>query len=83
MRIRQDQLWNASEYHIPCLAHVVNLAVQAFLTNFHGNADYDNQADEVDAEDDDDETHETGIHILLLCFYYFLCFRIECAPETT
>lgn len=62
MRIRHDQAWDASEYHIPCLAHIINLAVQAFLTNFRGTAEND---DELVGEEDDDDSvvpisHETG-----------------------
>lgn len=61
-------VWNGTRNHVPCLAHVLNLAVKAFLreinvqppaeeTNWMDNRDSDNDDDSSD--DDADGFHDT------------------------
>jgi hypothetical protein len=46
--------FDASKQHVPCLAHVINLAVQAMLGKGGLEADAPKDARSMDVEDDDD-----------------------------
>lgn len=46
--------FNAHKQHVPCLAHVINLAVQAMLGKDGLGAEAPSDAEFMDIEDDDD-----------------------------
>ncbi|KAG0313688.1 hypothetical protein BG000_005764, partial [Podila horticola] len=46
--------FDASKQHVPCLAHVINLAVQAMLGKGGLEAEAPSDAESMDVEDDDD-----------------------------
>lgn len=48
------KLFDASKQHVPCLAHVINLAVQAMLGKGGIEARAPIDAESMDVEDDDD-----------------------------
>ncbi|KAG0311353.1 hypothetical protein BG000_006700, partial [Podila horticola] len=64
-RARPDEwsLFRASKQHVPCLAHVMNLAVQAMLGKGGLGAEAPADAESMDIEDDDDAEGLTHISI--------------------
>jgi len=54
------RLFKASEQHVPCLAHVLNLAVQAMLGKHGLGAEAPSDAESMDIEDDDETEGVVG-----------------------
>jgi hypothetical protein len=46
--------FDASQQHVPCLAHVLNLAVQALLDNLGAGALENDESFDVDVDDDEE-----------------------------
>ena len=56
--------FDASKQHVPCLAHVINLAVQAMLGKHGLEAEAPSDVESMDVEDDDDAEGLTRVSIV-------------------